>query len=188
MVSPMAIWSAWTAARSMLPTRRRMNGRSVGPAPAAAAVPFRKSASSRWWRTARTCCSAARWRATERVRSRWPKPFWVTCSRACCAWRTGSFFGFELWNLALEHRRRSALADQEEHAPAVRSSDCPTALISASIYPSERDRRRKTNGVQGARHRLLSGGRCRCRADLPARHHDSGSPESSRPRTGRPLS
>ena len=57
-------------------------------------------------------------RTMERVRSPWPTPCWRACSRACCAWRTGSFsvFGCGIWRGS---RGRSAVADQEEHAPCL---------------------------------------------------------------------
>jgi hypothetical protein len=42
-------------------------------APAAARAPSRSCASWRWWRTARTCCSAPAWAATPRARRRWPE-------------------------------------------------------------------------------------------------------------------
>ncbi len=51
-------WSAWTAPAWMWPTRPRTASPSATRVPAAARVPSRSSALWRWWRTARTCCSA----------------------------------------------------------------------------------------------------------------------------------
>src|SRR5215217_8926988 len=50
----------------------------------------RSSASWRWSRTARTCCSVRAWAALRMVRRRW---LMMRCRRsgpACCAWPTGS--------------------------------------------------------------------------------------------------
>src|SRR6516164_685922 len=45
-----------------------------------------------WSRTARTCCLAPRWRVMIRARTLWLRASCRVCSRACCAWQTGSFF------------------------------------------------------------------------------------------------
>ena len=56
-------WSAWTAAPWTWPTRQG-NEKAFGrPAPAAATARFPRSASWPWWRTARTSCWDAGWRA-----------------------------------------------------------------------------------------------------------------------------
>ena len=47
--------------------------RSLAQGPAAVPAPIRKSVSYPWWRTAPTCCLAARWTVTGQARSRWPK-------------------------------------------------------------------------------------------------------------------
>ena len=120
---------------------------SAGPEPAVAAAPIRKSASSPWSRTARTCCSAARWRTMERVRSPWPKPCWRACSRACCAWRTGSFSAFELWNLARQ-TGADLLWRIKKNMRLACEQRLPDGSYLSHIYPSERDWRRKTNGVK----------------------------------------
>ncbi len=41
-----------------------------------------------WWRTAPTCCLAARWMVTGWVRSRWPKRCSRVWERACFVWLT----------------------------------------------------------------------------------------------------
>src|SRR4051812_45458385 len=60
------------------------------PEPAAVRAPSRNCALWRWWRTARTCCSARVLAATLRARRRWRVTCWRRCVPACCAWPTGS--------------------------------------------------------------------------------------------------
>ena len=52
-----------------VPDEPRWRPPSAGRAPATAKAPIRKSASSRWWRTARTSCSERTWRAVRPARS-----------------------------------------------------------------------------------------------------------------------
>ena len=59
-------------------------------APVAVRAPSRNCASWRWWRTARTCCSARSRVAMPRAKRCWPLARWRRCARACCAWPTGS--------------------------------------------------------------------------------------------------
>jgi len=69
------------------------------PGPAVAQAHILRFVSYPWWRTAPTCCLAARWTVTGRARSPWPKrcfPAWK--GMLCLADR--NFFGFELWQLA----------------------------------------------------------------------------------------
>jgi len=61
--------------------------------PAAARAPSRSFVSWRWWRTARTCCSAPNWAVTRTARRRWPMTWCRPSGRACCAWPTGSSSG-----------------------------------------------------------------------------------------------
>jgi hypothetical protein len=61
--------------------------------PAAAGAPSRSCASRRWWRTARTCCSAPAGPLRGWARRRWPVRCWRRCGPACCAWPTGSSSG-----------------------------------------------------------------------------------------------
>ena len=67
------------------------NGAHFGtPGASRGAVPFRSCASWRWWRTARTCCSAPASAATRTARRRWRTGCWPRSAAACCAWPTGS--------------------------------------------------------------------------------------------------
>src|SRR6266853_4978363 len=137
------------AARWTLRTRRPMPRPSAGPAPAAAAAPIRKSALFPWSRTARTCCSAARWRAMERVRSLWPRPCCRVCGRACCAWRTGNFSASGCGAWRARPGPICSGGSRKTRAFLVRGN-CRTVLDGSylsHIYPSDKDRRRKTNGV-----------------------------------------
>ena len=85
--------------------------------------------------------------AMERVRSPWPRPCWRACSRACCAWRTGSFSVS-----AVEACARQTGADLlwriKKNMRLACEKRLPDGSYLSRIYPSEQDWRRKTNGVQ----------------------------------------
>ena len=70
----------------------------------------------------------------------------ATCARACCAWPTGSSSASRCGS------RRSPPAPiwfggSREHAPARDDRRWPDGSYLSRIYPSERDRRHKTNGA-----------------------------------------
>jgi hypothetical protein len=57
-----------------------------------------------------------------------------------------NFFGFELWNDGPSHRRRPVVAGQGGQ-PSCSRQELPDGSYLSHIYPSEKDRRHKTNGV-----------------------------------------
>ena len=65
-------WSRSTAAFSTSPMSRATCRRSGARGPHAAPAPIPNCASCRWWKTARTCCSALAWELARRVKSPWP--------------------------------------------------------------------------------------------------------------------
>ena len=115
-------------------------------APATAKAPIRKSASSLWWRTARTCLFGthmAGWHQRDRLDHACPAG-----PAAGHAVPGGSeLLRLRVWDSRLRHRRRPALAGQDE-----RSLPCEQRLPDGSylsyVYPSDKDRRQGTNGVK----------------------------------------
>src|SRR4051794_22936882 len=83
-------WSAWTGPAWRWPTPWRTGANLACPGPAAVRALSRNCVSWRWWRMARTCCSAPVSGPMPAVRRRWPARCWRRCGRACCAWPTGS--------------------------------------------------------------------------------------------------
>jgi hypothetical protein len=69
-----------------------------------------------------------------------------------------NFLGYGLWQQA-----RASGADLlwrgKKHLRLARDEGLPDGSYLSHIYPSERDRRKKTNGLSGTRHRVHAG-RC----------------------------
>ena len=139
-------WSAWTGPAWTWPTRRRTAPPSGDPAPAAARAPSRRSASWRWSRTARTCCSALAWAASGGRDDAGPRrsagaaaghavpgrPAVLRPRALAGAAATGADL---LWRVKHNLRlpREAVLAD---------------GSYLTTIYPSEKDRRHRTKGIQ----------------------------------------
>src|SRR3981081_3101110 len=98
-----------------------------------------------------------------------------------------NFFGLGLW---YDARPPGAylLWRVKPNSRLVRNEELPDGSYLSHIYPSEKDRRHKTNGIKGARHRLLLGRRRRRRANKSPRHHYTRSRQSPCPGIGGPLS
>src|SRR5664280_2470598 len=105
------------AARWTWPTRRSMKTRSVGLGRVAAAAPIHKSVSCRWWKMARTCCSAAKLlhRGNHAVENRAA----VLTQRHAVPGRP-AVFRLRTLEASAGHRCRSVMARQEEYAPGMR--------------------------------------------------------------------
>src|SRR4051812_3665812 len=83
-------WSAWMAPAWRWPTPRRTGANLACLGPVAARAPSRSCVLRRWWRTARTCCSAPVLGLMPRVRRRWLTRCWRRSVPACCVWPTGN--------------------------------------------------------------------------------------------------
>ena len=124
------------------------NGAQFGyPGPAAARAPSRSCVSWRWWRTARTCCSAPVWAATRTARRRWPMRCWPRCGPACCAWPTGSSSAMRSgsWRLGTG---ADLLWRVKHNLRLPRETVLADGSYLTTVYPSEKDRRHRTGGVR----------------------------------------
>src|ERR1035438_2389524 len=111
------------AAPSMWLMRRPTRKLSLAREPAVARAHILRFVSYPWWRTAPTCCLAARWTVTGRARSPWPKRCFPAWERACSVW---------LMKKNMRMAGEKLLAD---------------GSYLSHVYPSERDWRHKTNWI-----------------------------------------
>ena len=100
-----------------------------------------------WWKTARTCCSVPNWAVMRTARRRWPMTWCRPSSQACCAWPTGSFFGYALWRTAAA-TGADLLWRVKSNLRLPRTAVLEDGSYLSVIYPSEKDRRHATNGIQ----------------------------------------
>src|ERR1019366_4102103 len=169
-------------ANSMYPTRRSTKMLSLALERAAAPVRIRKSVLYRWWRTVRTCCSAARWTVTGQAKSRWPKRCFRAWERACSVWLIEISLASNYGN-----RRGSALADEKEHAHGLREAPAGRFLfeprVSFGARPAAQNQRDRVAGdrLPSRRNRGL-------RADLSAGNHHPRSGQGPGRRVGSSLS
>ena len=96
----------------LLPRRGRHRGepepRSGGPGPAAARAPSRNSASWRWSRTARTCCSARAWAAIAEGETTLAHEVLAALRPGMLCLADRQFFGHALWLVLQPELRRSS--------------------------------------------------------------------------------
>ena len=140
-------WSAWTGPASTSPTRRRTTPPSGGRGPAAARAPSRRSASWRWSRTARTCCSAPAWAASPRARRRWPTACCRRCGPGMLCLADRQFFGHALWREAAA-TGADLLWRVKRNLRLPREARLADGSYLSTIYPGEKDRRHRTAGVR----------------------------------------
>ena len=130
----------------MSPTRRPTKRPSAGPERAAAAAPIRRSVLSPWWRTARTCCSAARWAAYRTGEITLAKAVLPRLKQGMLCLADRNFFGFALVEAGAGNGRGPAVAVKKNMRLACEKR-LPDGSYLSRIYPSERDWRHKTNGI-----------------------------------------
>ncbi len=164
-------WSAWTAARSMLPTSRPMSSRSGGREAVAATAPTRRSALWRWSRRHPCFVRQPDGRLPDR-RDHARQACSSTCKGMLCL-ADRQFFGFALWQEALgtgadlvwRIKRNMRLAvDRRWPDGSYVPHLCERAGLAAQ------DQRRAPAGG-----RLPAGRRGRRRADLSPGHQHSRS-------------
>ena len=161
------------------------DGPSDGLRPDGATAPFRKCASSRWWRAAPTCCSAPAWRLWHGRNHFGQGVLPAGQGMLCLADR--NFFGFELWRQARRHRGRIAVEDQKKLRLPCEQRLADGSYLSR-MYPSKQDRSAQHQRSSGPGHRISAGRRCRSRTDLSLGHHHPGSRKGPGRRTGRAVS
>ena len=116
-------------------------------APAAARARSRSFVSWRWWRTARTCCSAPGWAAIADGETTLAHDVVPALRPGMLCLADRQFFGHALWQAA-------AATGADLLWRVKRNLRLPRATVLADgsyltvIYPSEKDRRHATNGVQ----------------------------------------
>ena len=120
---------------------------SRGPPRVAAPARIRRCASCRWWRAARTCCSARRSGRIGRGRRRSPTAWCRPCGAEMLCLADRQFFGGALW-AAARATGAALLWRLKRNARLPCEGRLPDGSYLSTAYPSERDRRRQTNGTR----------------------------------------
>ena len=173
LVSGNGAWSAWTAARWMSPTSRPMMRPSVGPAPAAAAAPFRKSALSSLVENGTHVLFGSQMAGYGTGEITLAKAVLANLRPGMLCLADRQFFGFELWNQAAPPGR-SAVADQEERCVLPRDKRLARRLLSEPHLPHPR----KIGGTRPTACRCASSTIAWTASPMPSRSTGSSPPFS----------
>ena len=147
LVSGHGAWSAWTAARWMSPTRRPTRRPSVGPGASRGSSAYPQIRFVALVENGTHVLFGSQMAGYGTGEITLAKAVLGACGRACCAWPTGNFFGFELWSQAAG-TGADLLWRIKKNLRLPCEKRLPDGSYLSRIYPSEKDRRHQTNGVQ----------------------------------------